>query len=96
MTAPRRGARLLLRFWHHFVVQLFSDSVPVVFASLQPPATICQPYELMSTIASITQPLLFLIPADSLYGEEHFRNLSVHRRAARSISHSNSPQGETH
>jgi len=38
-----------LRFWHHFAVQLFSQIIPVVFASLQPPATICQPSGLMQT-----------------------------------------------
>ena len=36
-----------LRFLHHFVVQLCSGFVPVVFALLQPPATICQPSGLM-------------------------------------------------
>jgi hypothetical protein len=34
-------------------VQLFSDFVPVVFASLQPPATICQPSGLMPALANI-------------------------------------------
>jgi hypothetical protein len=33
-------------FSHHFVVQLFSGFVPVVSASLRPPATICKPFGL--------------------------------------------------
>ena len=40
-----------LRIWHYFVVQLSSDLFRWFFASLQPPATICQPSGLMSTPA---------------------------------------------
>jgi len=35
------------RFSHHFVVQMVLILFPVVFASLQPPATLCQPSGLM-------------------------------------------------